>query len=300
MAKKHKKIKQAKRLTKKQPKLIFEKKTSRVISYLHIKKPGFAIPKIHLKRLLSKRLFARALIFAVIVTVALGIWIFWGIPLPSELAKSQPISTKIYDRNGELIYEIFAEERRSPVSLDDLPDHVKQATIAIEDKDFYEHFGFSIQGMSRAFYKTLFRQKLEGGSTLTQQLVKNALLTPERTLRRKIREFALALLVEARYSKNEILEMYLNQIPYGSTAYGIETAAELYFNKPAKNLSLAESSLLAGLPAAPSRYSPFGSRPELAKQRQRTVLRRMVEDGYISQEQADAAAEEELTFVPQE
>lgn len=228
-------------------------------------------------------------------------YFFWGLPLPTNLSTSQfPVSTKIFDRNGELIFEIYTDKRRSPVELEDLPDYVKESTIAIEDQDFYRHYGFSLTGITRAAYKIIFRQQLEGGSTLTQQLVKNALLTPERTIRRKIREFTLSMVVEALYSKDQILEMYLNQIPYGGTAYGVEAASELYFGKSAKDLSLAESAFLAGLPAAPSRYSPFGARPELAEQRQQTVLRRMVEEGYITKEEEEAAKEEELQFAERE
>ncbi len=130
--------------------------------------------------------------------------------------------------------------------LGDLPDSVKWATISAEDKDFYTHHGFSITGMIRASFNILFKQKLQGGSTISQQLVKTALLTPERTIRRKIREFVLTLAVEIMYPKDKILEMYLNQIPYGGTAWGIESAANLYFSKHAKDLNLEESALLAG------------------------------------------------------
>lgn len=207
-----------------------------------------------------------------------------------------PISTQILDRNGKLIYEIFTEKRRTPVNLKDLPPYVAQATIAIEDKDFYHHFGFDPQGMIRAVYSTIFKRKLEGGSTITQQLVKTALLSPERTITRKVHEFYLALVIEAIYSKDKILEFYLNQVPYGRTAYGIEAAAQTYFGKNAKDLNLAESAQLAGLTAAPTRFNPFGANPGLAKDRQRAVLRRMVEDKYISQEEADQALAEELQF----
>jgi len=226
------------------------------------------------------------------------IWLFWEIPLPTSLSSKQyPVSTKLFDRNGKLIYEIFLDKRRTPIKIDEIPEYVKTSTIAIEDKDFYKHFGFSTTGIVRAAYNTVFKQKLQGGSTLTQQLVKNVLLSPERTIRRKIREFVLTLVVEAIYSKDQILEMYLNQIPYGSTAYGIEASAELYFGKSAKDLSLAEAALLSGLPQAPTRYSPFGAHPENAKGRQEVVLGRMVEDGYISQQEADAAKTQELKFT---
>lgn len=228
------------------------------------------------------------------------LWLFWGIPLPTRLAKLPAVSTKIYDRKDALIYEIFAEQRRSPVDLKEIPEPVKQATLAIEDKDFYQHHGYSMRGIVRALYKTVFKKKLEGGSTLTQQLVKNSLLTPERTIKRKIREFVLATIVEMRYSKDQIFEMYLNQIPYGSTAYGIEAAAGLYFGKNVKELSLGEAALLAGLTAAPTRYSPFGTHPEYAKERQKIVLKRMVEEGFINQEEAEKAAEEELIYAKPE
>lgn len=247
----------------------------------------------------NQRIRKKVVFFTVVGSFLL--WLFWGIPLPTNLSSDQyPVSTLIYDRNGKLIYEIFSEKRRTPIKLEEIPDYVKEATISVEDKDFYKHYGFSITGITRAAYNIVFKRKLQGGSTLTQQLVKNTLLSPERTVRRKVREFLLSMFVEAIYSKDQILEMYLNQIPYGSTAYGVEAASELYFGKPTKDLSLAEAALLIGLPAAPSRYSPFGAHPELAKGRQETVLRRMVEDGHISQEEADKAKEEELYYAEQE
>ncbi|OGM08473.1 hypothetical protein A2Z67_01390 [Candidatus Woesebacteria bacterium RBG_13_36_22] len=224
-------------------------------------------------------------------------WLFWGIPLPTQLTSQQvPVSTKIFDRNGKIIYEVYADKRSTPIKLDEIPNYIKTATIAIEDKNFYKHYGISFTGIMRAFYKTLIERKLQGGSTLTQQLVKNSLLTPERTIKRKIREFALTLIVETIYSKDQILELYLNQTPYGGTAYGIGAASELYFGKNAKDLNLAEATLLAGLPVSPSRYSPFGSNPELAKGRQELVLNRMVEDGYISGEEEESAKNEELKY----
>lgn len=229
------------------------------------------------------------------------VWLFWDLPLPTQLSNSQvPVSTKLFDRNGKLLYEIYADKKSTPVALTDIPENVKNATIAIEDKDFYNHYGIDITGIIRAAYKTIFKQKLEGGSTLTQQLVKTSLLTPDRTLRRKIRELALTLAVEIIYTKDKILELYLNEIPYGSTAYGIQAASELYFGKDVKDLNLAEASLLAGLTAAPSKYSPFGSNPQLAKERQKIVLGRMVEDGYITQEEAEKAEEQELIFTKRE
>ncbi len=219
------------------------------------------------------------------------------IPNPSNLSNREIAqATKIYDKNGELLYDIYQDQNRTPIKLSEIPDHVKQATIAIEDKDFYKHSGFSVIGISRAVFDLIIHRRVEGGSTLTQQLVKNALLSGERTLTRKLKEFILAIQVERAYTKDQILEMYLNEIPYGGTAYGIEAAANLYFGKAAKDLNLAEASLLAGLPQRPSVYSPYGTRPELSKARQKEVLNRMVEDKYITSDQAKTAALEQLTY----
>lgn len=231
--------------------------------------------------------------------VALFLYLFWGIPLPTQLTSESrnPVSTQILDRNGKLIYEIYEGKKRTPIKLESLPPYAYQATIAIEDKDFYKHHGLSFSGMARALFNTAVKQDLQGGSTITQQLVKTTLLTPDRTIKRKIREVVLTLVVEALYPKNKILESYLNNVPYGGTAWGIESASRTYFAKSAKDLSLAQAALLAGLTAAPTRYSPFGTNPEKAKERQHLVLRRMVEDHYITEGQADDAQKEELHFA---
>ncbi len=251
--------------------------------------------------LLTKRLRLVLILILLIGFASFMVWLFWGLPAPTKLLQSQvPVSTKIYDRTGKLIYEIYADKRSTPVNIDDLPPYVINATISIEDKDFYKHHGISITGITRAAYNTLFKQKLQGGSTLTQQLVKNALLTPERTVKRKLRELAITIIVEFMYSKDQILNLYFNQIPYGSTAYGIGAASELYFNKEAKDLTLAEAALLAGITAAPTKYSPFGVHPEIAKTRQEIVLNRMVEDKKITREEADKAKAEELKFAEPE
>ncbi|TSC90043.1 MAG: Penicillin-binding protein, 1A family [Microgenomates group bacterium Gr01-1014_5] len=237
-----------------------------------------------------------------IILLWLLLYLYWGLPFPNQITSElrNPVSTQLLDRNGKLIYEIFEEKRRSPIKLEDLPPYVAQATIAIEDKDFYNHYGLSLTGILRAFFKTTTGQQLQGGSTITQQLVKTTLLSPERTLRRKIREVTLTLVIEIIYSKDRILEMYLNNIPYGGTAWGIEAAAQAYFDKPARELTLSEASLLAGLPQRPTSYSPFGTDPDRAKQRQEQVLRRMTEDGYITQEEADRAKTEVLTYAETE
>jgi len=220
------------------------------------------------------------------------------LPSPARLGSYDiPIATKVYDRNGVLLYDIFADQNRTPVPLSQIPKYVQQATIAIEDKDFYKHGGISpIGGMVRAIIASVARSKLQGGSTITQQLVKSALLTPERTVTRKIKEIILAFWVEMLYPKDKILELYLNQVPYGGTAWGIETASEKYFGKSVNELTLAEAAVLAGLPQAPTLYSPFGAHPEYAKARQKEVLRRMVEDRYITQQESDTAANQELAY----
>lgn len=235
----------------------------------------------------------------IVATVGVVGYMLRDLPSPSSLQSLDnfAVSTQILDRNGQLLYEIFADENRTPVQLSELPPHVYQASIAIEDKSFYHHWGFDFVGMIRAIRNTLFRQSLQGGSTITQQLIKNALLTRERTVERKMKEAVLTVAAEVLYSKDEILEMYLNHIPYGGTAWGIEAAAKRYFNKSAKDLTVAEAALLAGLPQAPSKYSPFQSDPRNAKNRQLDVLRRMREDGYITAEQEEQAKNEELHFA---
>ena len=226
----------------------------------------------------------------------------WLLALPHPKILSlgtAPVTTKIYDRNGFLLYEIYLDENRTPVSLSQIPDNLKKATLAIEDSEFYSHPGFSMRGILRSFKKLIFEKKIEGGSTITQQLIRSALLTPERTLTRKIKEIILAFWAERIYSKDEILEMYFNQVPYGGSAWGVEAAAKTYFGKTVSDLSLAESALLAGLPAAPTYYSPFGSRPEQAKWRQTEVLRRMVEEKFITEKEAEQAKNEALVYAAQ-
>jgi 1A family penicillin-binding protein len=236
---------------------------------------------------------------------ALFVFLFYwfilrDLPSPTSLGKYDvPLATKIYDRNDVLLFDIFVGQNRTTVPLSDIPKYVREATISIEDKNFYNHSGINpVGGLLRAVAASIMGGKLQGGSTITQQLVKSALLSPERTLTRKVKEFILSPIVEILYSKDKILEMYLNHVPYGGTAWGIETAAEKYFGKSVKDLTLAEASLLAGLPQAPTLYSPQGAHPEYAKERQKEVLHRMVEDKYITQAQAEEAANQELHFKP--
>jgi len=238
-------------------------------------------------------------IFGVIILAIIMVVVFAiQVPSPENLtSRDVAQATKIYDRSGELLYDIFKNQNRTPIKLSEVPENIKHATIAIEDKDFYKHQGFSIIGYGRAAYDLLLHRKIEGGgSTLTQQLVKNTLLNSDTSFIRKLKELILSIQVERAYTKDQILEMYLNEIPYGGTAYGIESASNLYFGKHAKDLDLSEASLLAGLPQMPSVYSPYGTHPELSRTRQAEVLRRMVEDGYITKAQADDAKKEQLNY----
>jgi len=250
-----------------------------------------------INKLKGKRTLVLALSLCAFVTLLL--YLFWGLPNPLRLTTNPaPNSTKLLDRNGKLIYEIFVDQRRTPIKLADLPKYDWQATLAAEDRDFYSHSGFSLRGITRAFINTFLKGSLQGGSTITQQLVKNALLNQDRTIRRKIREFSLSVVVEMIYPKDQILEFYLNQVPYGGTAYGLESAAQTYFGKSATDLTLAEAALLAGLPQAPSYYSPFGSHPELARDRQKYVLGQMLGDKYITKDQYTEAINAEVKFAP--
>jgi penicillin-binding protein 1C len=222
------------------------------------------------------------------------------LPHPKLLSqRTVPLSTKIVDRNGKLLYELYSEQNRTFVPLSEIPQFFIDATIAVEDKNYYQHPGFSPKGIVRAVYKTFVKHDVQGGSTITQQLVRSAVLNRDITFARKIRELALSIWTEKNYSKNQILEMYFNQVPYGGTAWGSEAAARQYFGKSIRNVNLSEAALLAGLPAAPSRFSPFGLNPQLSKVRQKTVLRRMREDGYITEEEEKQALNQPLVYAKQ-
>lgn len=242
-------------------------------------------------------------IFFVVVPLTLYFWLA-ELPNPKLLSSREiPLTTKIYDRNKTLLYQIYSSQNRSFVKLSEIPENLINATVSIEDQNFYRHRGVDVKGILRAGFVNFTNGKnkegkpLQGGSSITQQLIKSALLSPEQTIQRKIKEVVLALWAETIYSKEEILEMYFNQVPYGGTAWGVGAAAETYFKKKVSDLNLAESALLAGLPAAPSIYSPFGAHPELAKERQKEVLRRMREDGYLTPEQERVTGEEQMKFA---
>ena len=233
-----------------------------------------------------------------------SIWIISlivSLPNPDTIAAHVVTqSTKIWDRTGTvLLYEISGEERRTIIPFSDIPDVVRKATLAAEDDSFYQHPAYDIKAMIRGvIINPLLRgTTIQGGSTITQQLVKNAFLTDQRTIVRKIKEIALAVKLEQIMSKDQILALYLNQIPYGSNTYGIEAASQTFFEKHAKDLDLAQAALLAALPNAPSRLSPYGVHTDEMKQRQEYILDRMAQLGWITQQQADQAKAEPLPFA---
>lgn len=221
--------------------------------------------------------------FLVIATFA---WFSRGLPDPAKVQRKSGFSTEILDRTGKtILYDVFTDQDRKFTALSEVPDYLKKATIAIEDKDFYKHQGFDPMAFLRILKNAVLKQRLIGGSTLTQQLVKMILLTNERSVSRKVREFMLSLRIEKTFSKDEILQMYLNEAPYGGTAVGVAAASQIYFGKEPKDLTLTECVLLAGLPQSPSRYSPYsGSNSKAYLPRAKDVSRRLREDGMITKE----------------
>ena len=240
------------------------------------------------------RLAVGVLIFGGVGFFVMFAWYSRELPKPGEVIRREGFSTKLYDRDGTLLYDLYDTQRRTPVTLEDTPTYLEQATVAVEDKDFYRHGGFDLLTVLRIPYNMVFRGRVVGGSTLTQQLVKNALLTNERTIARKFKELVLSIQIERTFTKDQILEMYLNEAPYGGTAWGVGTAAEIYFDKPIQELSLVESAFLAGLPQRPSAYSPFSGQKDrdgtpLWKIRAESVLRAMENSGYITKLQLEDA-----------
>ena len=229
------------------------------------------------------------LIGLIIIGFLYVLWVSRDLPTPGKLANGDiKDSTRIMDREDKLLYSFYKDYNRIYVNLDQMPQTLRNATISVEDRNFYKNRGFSITGMFRGLViDPIFRGRATGGSTITQQLVKNTLLSPERSPTRKLKELILAIQVDSKYSKDEILEMYLNNIPYGGTAVGIEAASDLYFNKHAKQLTLAQSAFLAGLPQLPSYYSPYINKEKAYIGRSAQVLKRMREDGKISKKQEE-------------
>lgn len=266
-----------------------------------IRLPKLIIPRINLSFITTRvRYFSLGVIGTLVV---IGVWQGYlfvkALPSPYSIGKiNYPVSSLIYDRNGKLLYEIYKSQNRTPVTLSQLPTYVVNSTIAIEDKDFYNHNGVALfSGVLRALREIVINRSFQGGSTITQQLVKSALLTPERTIERKAKEIILALWTERIYSKDKILEMYLNQVPYGGSSYGIQEASKTYFGHDAKDLTLDEAALLAGLPQAPSVYSPYAN-PKAAEKRRNEVLLAMETQGYIDHEARIEAMKKAVEVLP--
>jgi penicillin-binding protein 1A len=243
----------------------------------------------------------------IVISLGLGVSALWAytilsrsLPSVTALENFEPIQgTKVYDENDELITE-FHVERRIFVPLAQIPGPLREAVIATEDARFYSHFGVDPMGIARAIYQNFRRGRIvEGGSTITQQLAKVLFLTPDRSLERKLKEAILALELERRYTKDRVLEMYLNHIYFGHGAFGVEAASRTFFGKPVTELTVAEAALLAGLPKAPSTYSPF-EHPEATVRRRGIVLGRMVEVGTLKSEQAGRLAKADLGLIPPE
>ncbi|PIV51951.1 hypothetical protein COX67_03065 [Candidatus Falkowbacteria bacterium CG_4_10_14_0_2_um_filter_36_22] len=253
------------------------------------KKPSFNIAK----KLTGLFLFLILLLFFAGIIVVAGV--SRSLPDPNHLMDRQIAqSTTIYDRAGQtILYEIHGDEKRTLVNLNEIPPYLKQATIAVEDKDFYKHGGFSLWAIFRTAVTNIIFNKKAGASTLTQQFIKNSILTNEKTYIRKIKELILAYRLEKKFTKDEILQLYFNEIPYGSTSYGVEAASQRYFGKKVSDINLAESAILAALPQAPSRYSPYGSNKDQLIARQHFILDLMVAQKYIDK----AAAEEAKNFA---
>lgn len=250
--------------------------------------------------LLKFKYFVLGVFFSLVFffTPTLFLVFLGNLPDPKNLTQAEfAQTTKIYDRNGVLMYQIYANQNRTLVFLNDIPQNLKNATIAIEDKDFYRNPGFNLGSILRAAIANIKGEPLQGGSTITQQLIKSTLLTPERSLSRKVKEIILSFWADRIFSKDQILEMYFNTVPYGGTAWGVEAASQTYFGKSVSDLTLSESAFLAGMPKAPTAYYPYGEYPNLWRVRQKEVLQKMAEMGFIKKDEMKKAEDENLSFL---
>ncbi|MCP6719288.1 MAG: PBP1A family penicillin-binding protein [Patescibacteria group bacterium] len=232
--------------------------------------------------------------------ISLFLYYVKDFPRPEMFAERQLAqSTKIYDRKGEvLLYEIYGEEKRTWVTLESIPEYLKQAVIAAEDANFYSHFGIDLVGILRAILVDLkIGRPVYGGSTIPQQLIRSTFLSPEKTAERKIREIVLSLELDRRYSKDDILEWYLNQVPFGQNAYGVESASQTYFKKSISEISLSEAATLASLIKAPYRLSPYGENRDDLLNRKDYILNRMRQERFLSKEDGENAKKEEIEFI---
>lgn len=240
----------------------------------------------------------------VVLAAALMVWV-GTIEIPdfnSFDARKIERSTKIYDNTGEiLLYDVHQDIKRTVVPFDQISENIKKATVAIEDSNFYQHQGIQPKAILRAVLVNLLSVDFsQGGSTITQQIIKNTLLTKDKTITRKVKEWILAVKIEQQLSKEEILGIYLNEVPYGGSVYGVQEASKTFFNKDAKDLTIAESAYIAAIPQAPTRYSPYGKNKTELDSRKNTVLSRMKELGFIKEEEYTEAKATEVVFIPRE
>ncbi len=285
------------------------KSRSRAIPKFNIPRPNLSFLN-NVKSLTFVTYFASFVLLSMVIglLVVVIVFAYFSRELPNPdrlLERNFELSTRFYDRNGKMIYELFGDKNRTLIGLDEVSPHIVDATLATEDSDFYIHRGFSIRGMARAMKNMIFGESLQSGSTITQQVIKNTLLTSEQTLPRKIKELILSLQLENKYSKDQILQMYLNESPYGGQNYGIFSAAKAYFNKHPKDLTVAEAAYLAGLPQRPSYYSYYAGDPQAGMERKDYVLYLMNVRGwagsdgkrfYLGDEDYENAKKEELQF----
>ncbi|MEK9152957.1 MAG: transglycosylase domain-containing protein, partial [Patescibacteria group bacterium] len=252
--------------------------------------------------------FKKTFSYAAIIFVALfsagsiagiALFAYYASQLPDPekiIARNVAETTTIYDRTGKIVlYQVHGGQKRTVVDFNDIAPTMRQATVAVEDKRFYTDRAIDLRGILRSVVTNILKGRMaQGGSTITQQFIKNSVLTPEKTYTRKIKELVLSYELERRFTKDQILKFYLNEIPYGSLSYGVESAAQTFFGKSAKDLTLSESALLAALPKAPTFYSPYGNhRAELAD-RTRLVIDLMAEQGMITASQADEAKKDNV------
>lgn len=264
--------------------------------------PLSASPRRARSRLITrlKRLLITAAVIGSIASIGALTWLTRDLPSPDKIIdRPTPISTKIYDREGKtVLYELYAEEKRTPITLAEIPEYLKWATIVREDRAFYSHQGISFKGILRSAlrYMVNLGPAGGGGSTLTQQFVKNAVLSSEKTFTRKIKEVVLTWRIERAFTKDQILELYLNEIPYGGTTYGIEAAAQTFFGKSVREVSIAEAAILAVIPKAPTYYSPHGTHTKELIASQHYLLDQMAQEGYISPDEAEKAKAAPVNF----
>jgi len=239
--------------------------------------------------------------FFILVFAFLTLFIYYAkdLPRPEKFTERSFVqSTKIFDRTGKvLLYELHGEEKRKIIPFEQMPENIKNAVIAAEDANFYNHHGLDFEGIFRAIQINLkLKKAIHGGSTISQQLIRSTFLTNEKTIKRKIREIILTLELERRYSKEQILEWYLNQVPFGPNIYGVEAVSNTYFNKSAKDISLAEAATLTALIKAPCYFYPYGEHKDDLLNRKDYVLARMAQEHYLTEQEAETAKKEEIEF----